>query len=86
VTQSSLSVLVSAACTGCVQALALATEFQRLRPDVPLEIVDVDAPGWQPPPGFAGTPMFYVGDTLMSYGNPELSALLAAFPIKAVRT
>lgn len=79
-----LSVLVSASCGGCVQALALARAFSRERPDVAVRVVDVDTPGWAPPPEFAGTPMFYKGATVVSYGNPTLQQLRAAFPGKAV--
>jgi hypothetical protein len=78
-----LSVLVSASCGSCLQALALARAFSRERPDVAVRVVDVDAPGWVAPPGFAGTPMFYKGVTVVSYGNPTLQQLHAAFPRRA---
>jgi hypothetical protein len=73
-------VLVSQSCPGCAQALALAREFARDRPDVSLQVVDVDAADWHPPPHFAGTPMFYRGDSVVSYGNPTQQQLRAAFP------
>jgi hypothetical protein len=76
--QIRLEVLVSVSCAGCARALALAQRFALDRPDVLVDVVDVDEPGWRPHPGFAGTPMFYLGDTVVSYGNPELAQLHAA--------
>ena len=73
-----LEVLVSASCAACVQALALARRCQREYPEVIVEVVDVDQNRWDPKPGFAGTPMFYLGDTLVSYGNPTWAQLQAA--------
>lgn len=73
-----LEVLVSVSCAGCAQALALARRFHEERPDVTVDIVDVDQHHWSPKPGFAGTPMFYLGDTVVSYGNPTLAQLHAA--------
>ena len=77
-----LTVLVSPSCPGCERAQALAADFARQRPDIPVAVVDVSAtgPGWTPPPGFAGTPMFYSGDTVLCYGNPTARQLLEAFP------
>jgi hypothetical protein len=81
---STLTVLVSASCPGCGQALALAEGFGAARPDVAVTVVDVDEPGWAPLPGFAGTPMFYNGDTVVFYGNPTPEQLHRAFPMEAV--
>ncbi len=76
-----LSVLVSASCGGCAQALALARAFSHERPDVSVRVIDVDTADWSPPPQFAGTPMFYRGDTVVSYGNPTLQQLREAFEV-----
>jgi len=73
-----LEVLVSVSCAGCAQALALAHRFGQERPDVVVDVIDVDHSSWRPKPGFAGTPMFYLGDTVVSYGNPTLAQLHAA--------
>ena len=77
-----LTVLVSESCPACGQALALAEDFAAVRPDVRVRVVDVDAPGWTPAPGFAGTPMFTSGDTVVSYGNPTPEQLHRAFPLE----
>lgn len=77
--------LVSVSCGGSAQALALARRFATDRPDLVVKIVDVDEPGWTPPAGFAGTPMFYKGDTVISYGNPTPLQLRAAFPTGVAR-
>ncbi len=74
----SVRVLVSASCAGCAQALALARDLARERPGLQVQVVDVGDPAWSPPPGFSGTPMFYLGDSVISYGNPTLAQLLAA--------
>lgn len=79
---ATMTVLVSASCPSCGQALALAGDFAAARPDVSVRIVDVDAPGWTPTPGFAGTPMFTSGDTVVSYGNPTPEQLHRAFPLE----
>jgi protein-disulfide isomerase len=76
-----LTVLVSPSCPCCRRARALAEEFARQRPDVRVRVVEVTAPGPDRPlpPGFAGTPMFYRGDTVLSYGNPTVEQLHQAF-------
>lgn len=76
-----LTVLVAPGCPGCAQARALAADFVRQRPDVRVRVVDIAAqgPDWPLPRGFAGTPMFYVGDTVLSYGNPTARQLRRAF-------
>lgn len=73
-----LEVLVSVSCAGCAQALALVRRFRQERPDVVIDVIDVNQRHWTPKPGFAGTPMFYCGDTVISYGNPSLAQLHAA--------
>jgi hypothetical protein len=73
-----LEVVVSVSCAGCAQALALAERFGQERPDVVVGVVNVDQASWAPRPGFAGTPMFYLGNTVVSYGNPTLAQLHAA--------
>lgn len=79
-----LRVLVSVSCAGCAQALALAGRVARRYPRVEVEIVNVDRAGWSPPRDFAGTPMFYLGDTVLSYGNPTWEQLDAALSGEAV--
>jgi hypothetical protein len=78
-----LSVLVAATCAGCAQALALADEMVEGNPDLTVRVIDVDDPSWKPVPGFAGTPMFYLDDRVVSYGNPTLTQLREALKEKA---
>ena len=73
-----LTVLVSVTCAPCARALALARDLAAARPGLAVEVCDVDAAGFRAPPGFAGTPMFYRGDTVLFYGNPSPGELLAA--------
>jgi len=73
-----LTVLVSVTCAACAQALALVRDLADARPGHQVVVRDVDAPGFRAPPGFAGTPMFYRGDTVLFYGNPTPEELLAA--------
>jgi hypothetical protein len=80
---TTLTVLVSASCPACGRALALAEHFATERPDVAVDVVDVDDPGWSPFPDFAGTPMYYNGDTVVFYGNPTPEQLHRAFPMEA---
>ncbi len=78
-----VTVLVSASCPTCGQALQLARQLAAERPDVRVRVEDVDAPHWQAPASFAGTPMFLRGDTVVSYGNPTLAELHRALPREA---
>ncbi len=75
-----VTVLVSASCAACAQASALARQLTVERPDVEVAVIDVNTPDWQPPMFYSGTPMFYLGDTVISYGNPTMAQLLAALP------
>jgi hypothetical protein len=74
-----LEVLVSAGCSGCGRALAVVEELHSTHPHVRVRVTDVDEPGWVPPPGFVGTPMFLVGGQVLSLGNPTSEVLWAAF-------
>jgi hypothetical protein len=80
--QRALLVLVSGACRTCRIAYDMARAFARERPDVQVAVQDVDAPGWRAPQHFIGTPMYYVNDRVLSFGNPTREQLYAAFPLK----
>jgi hypothetical protein len=73
-----LQVLISPTCAGCARARTLASEIAERRPDLLVEVIDVDAPGWQPPAVFSGTPMYLLDGEVVSYGNPRLADLEAA--------
>jgi hypothetical protein len=72
-----LEVLVSPTCAGCDRARTLASEIAARRPDLRVEVIDVDAPGWRPPAVFSGTPMYLLDGEVVSYGNPRLADLEA---------
>jgi hypothetical protein len=75
-----LEVLVSAGCASCAHAIRLAQQVRTTHPHLLVRVVDVDEPGWVPPPGFVGTPMFVVAGRVLSLGNPSVEALHAALP------
>ena len=74
-----LEVLVSASCGSCWHTLTLVQQLHSTHPHVRVKVTDVDEPGWVPPPGFIGTPMFLAGGQILSLGNPTADALRAAF-------
>lgn len=73
-----LEVLVSASCGICWHTLTVVQALQSSHPQVRVKVTDVDEPGWVPPPGFVGTPMFLADGQILSLGNPSADALRAA--------
>ncbi len=71
--------LVSATCDSCAHSLSLVEGLRTSHPHLRVTITDVDEPGWMPPPGFVGTPMFLARGRIMSLGNPTAEALRATF-------
>ncbi len=71
-----LRIYVSAHCRTCATALRLAERVQSQRPDVPLEVVDVDAPDADVPSKVIGTPIYAWHDRILFLGNPSETALL----------
>ncbi len=72
-----LLVVVTAGCASCRRALSLVEAVRRLRPEQPVEVIDlVDGPG-AVPDGVVGTPTFLLGERVVSLGNPTLEELLA---------
>ena len=74
-----LEVLVSATCDSCAHSLSLVDGLHASHPHLRVTITDVDEPGWVPPPGFVGTPMFLARGRIMSLGNPTAEELRATF-------
>lgn len=74
-----LEVLVSAACDSCTHSLSLVAGLNASHPHLRVTITDVDQPGWVPPPGFVGTPMFLARGSILSLGNPTAETLSETF-------
>lgn len=71
-----LSIYVTRACPGCATARRVADEVRRVRPDVRVELLELDDAGPPPPPVFA-VPTYLWGERVVSLGNPYLPDLLA---------
>ena len=71
-----LRIYVSAHCRTCTTALRLAQRVQSHRPDVPLEVVDVDGPDADVPSKVIGTPTYTWDDRILFLGNPSETELL----------
>jgi hypothetical protein len=71
-----LRIYVSAHCRTSAIALRLAERLQSRCPDVPLEVVDVDAPDAGVPSKVIGTPIYAWHDRILFLGNPSETELL----------
>ena len=71
-----LRIHVSAHCRTSAIALRLAERLQSWRPDVPLEVVDVNAPGADVPSKVIGTPVYAWHDRILFLVNPSETELL----------
>ena len=76
VDSSMLRIYVSAHCRGCTTARQRAERLRRLRPDVPVALVDVEAPDAVVPPKVIGTPIYTWNDRIVFMGNPSEQELL----------
>lgn len=71
-----LKLYVSAHCLGCNTARERVDQLQALRPEVPVTIVDVEAPGADVPRNVIGTPIYTWNDRVVFMGNPSEQELL----------
>jgi hypothetical protein len=71
-----LRIYVSAHCASCATALRLAGRARTQRPDLPLEVVDIDVPDVAVPAKIIGTPMYMWNDQVLFWGNPSEAELL----------
>lgn len=71
-----LHIYITSHCHGCETARERAATLQGLRPDVALEVVDVDEPGADVPAQVIGTPMYLWNNRVIFWGNPSMTALL----------
>lgn len=71
-----LDIYISAHCRGCDRALELARRLRVFRPDIPLNIIDIDRPGSEVPQQVIGTPTYVWGGRILFMGNPSEEELL----------
>ena len=71
-----LRIYVSTHCLGCDTARQRAKQLRTQRPDVPMALVDVEAPGAEVPPRVIGTPIYTWNDRVVFMGNPSERELI----------
>jgi len=71
-----LRIYISAHCFTCDTARHLAEFVQAERPDMPVTVVDVDAPDADVPKNIIGTPTYTWNDQIVFLGNPNKAELL----------
>ncbi len=71
-----LRVYVSAHCLACRTAIQRAKRLRALRPEVPVTVVDVEAPDADVPRNVIGTPIYTWNDRVVFMGNPSEQELL----------
>lgn len=76
--QPEFTVLVSPACLACAGAHAV-TELFAQQVGASMRVIDVNEASDSLPSGFIGTPMVYLGDTLVSVGTPTRAQLEDAY-------
>ncbi|NYE45466.1 hypothetical protein HDA32_000586 [Spinactinospora alkalitolerans] len=73
-----LRVYIAPGCASCGRALDLVARARRERPGHPIEVVDLADSAVLVPEAVIGTPVFLIGDEVLSLGNPSLEELLDA--------
>ena len=71
-----LRIYVSAHCLSCNTAIQRAERLQVLRPEVPVTVVDVEAPDADVPRNVIGTTIYTWNDRVVFMGNPSEQELL----------
>ncbi len=71
-----LRIYVLAQCLGCTIARERAQRLRTLRPEVPVTLVDVEAPDADLPRNVIGTPTYTWNDRVVFMGNPSEQELL----------
>lgn len=72
-----LRVYVAADCPASLLAIELVERVRAKRPDLPLEIVNIETPGIEVPDEIFGTPTYTWGKQILFLGNPGETALIA---------
>ncbi len=71
-----LRIYVTSHCRGYDTARQRAAHRQLLRPDVAVDVIDVEAPGAEVPAQVIGTPMYLWNGRVVFRGNPSMAELL----------
>lgn len=71
-----LRVYVSAHCLVCQTAIQRAKQLQVLRPELPVAVIDVEAPDANVPRNVIGTPIYTWNERVVFMGNPSDQELL----------
>ncbi len=71
-----LRVYVSAHCLVCQTAILRAKQLQALRPELPVTVIDVEAPDADVPHNVIGTPIYTWNERVVFMGNPSDQELL----------
>jgi len=71
-----LRIYISAHCFGCDTAVQRAKRLRALRPEIPVTLVDIEAPDAEVPPKIIGTPIYTWNDRVVFLGNPSEQELL----------
>lgn len=80
-----LYVYIAADCRVCERTLQIVAEARALRPDYPIELIDLNQAGPRRPSAVFGTPTYCLGERIISLGNPALQALLVLLDAEAAR-
>ncbi len=75
-----LRVYIAEHCPACAIARLRLEQLRARDPDVPAQLIDIDAPGARVPPHIIGTPLYTWDDRIIFRGNPgedELDELIA---------
>lgn len=72
-----LHVYIAADCRVCERTRQIVAEVRALRPDYPIELIDLDQAGASKPSAVFGTPTYCLGERIISLGNPAPQDLIA---------
>ena len=73
--ETTLKIYVRAQCSGCNEALHIATDIATNYPDVAIEIIDIAEPDAIVPGNVFATPTYTLNSKIVSLGNPKLEDL-----------
>ena len=72
-----LRIYIAEHCPACPTARRRFAQLRSRCPDVPVQLVDIDAPGARVPPHVIGTPLYTWDDRIIFRGNPGAEELIA---------
>ncbi len=71
-----LCVYISAECRVCERTRQIVALLQSMRPDQPIELINLDEQGSMKPDFVFATPTYVLGNKIVSLGNPDVATLL----------